>query len=170
MEGFIGQIILFAGNFAPRTWAFCEGQLLLIAQNSALFSILGTTYGGDGENTFALPDLRGRAAIAPGNGPGLTSYRLGEKTGSETINLTTANVPSHAHTTSVKAASEGDTDNPSGSVVAGNGANSFSSVADTNLSSEDSGNTGGNQPVNNVQPVLAVHYIICLQGAFPSRS
>ena len=96
MEPFIGQVIAFGGNFAPRGWAFCDGQLLAISQNTALFSILGTIYGGDGRTTFALPDLRGRATVHPGNGPGLSSRRLGEKGGSETNTLTTNQLPSQS--------------------------------------------------------------------------
>ena len=99
-EPFIGEISMFAGNFAPRGWAFCEGQLLPIAQNQSLFSILGTTYGGDGRTTFGLPDMRGRVSIHPGTGPGLTNYRLGNKGGSETTTLTTNQLPSHNHTIS----------------------------------------------------------------------
>lgn len=170
MDDFLGIIKIFAGNFAPRGWAFCDGQLLSISQNSALFSLLGTTYGGDGMTTFALPDLRGRAPVHAGNGPGLTDRRIGQRFGSETVTLTEANLPGHSHTTSVNAASEGDTDNPTGSVVAGNGVNSFGTASDTTLSSETTGNTGGGQAINNLQPVLVINYIIALQGIFPSRS
>ncbi|MGC4087610.1 MAG: tail fiber protein [Polyangiaceae bacterium] len=98
MEPFIGMIIVFAGNFAPRGWALCNGQLLPIAQNTALFSILGTTYGGDGRTTFALPDLRGRVPVHPGQGPGLSNYSLGQVSGTETVTLTTQNLPAHTHT------------------------------------------------------------------------
>jgi microcystin-dependent protein len=97
MEPFIGQIMMFGGSFAPRGWAFCEGQLLPISQNAALFSILGTTYGGDGRSTFALPDLRGRVAIHPGSGPGLSNYRLGEKGGVESVALNVNQIPAHSH-------------------------------------------------------------------------
>ncbi len=170
MEPYLAQLILFGGNFAPRGWAFCEGQLLPIAQYSALFSLIGTIYGGDGRTTFALPDLRGRAPVAPGTGLGLTSYRLGQRAGIENINITTANLPSHAHTISIEAGSVGNSDNPSGNVVAGNTANSFGTVPNTTLSSENTSFTGGGQPINNIQPVLAINYIICIQGIYPSRN
>ena len=166
MEPFIGQIMLFAGNFAPRYWAFCEGQLLPIAQNAALFSILGTTYGGDGITTFALPDLRGRAPIHPGTGPGLTYRTLGERGGVESTYLSIANLPSHNH--GVPAAAEGNTDDPSGNYIAGAGINSFSTVQ--NDSSQATANTGGGQPVNIMSPYLAMNYCIALQGIFPSRN
>ncbi|KRS10186.1 hypothetical protein XM53_22310, partial [Roseovarius atlanticus] len=101
-DPFIGQIVLFGGNFAPRNWAFCDGQLVAISQNSALFSILGTTYGGDGRTTFGLPDLRGRVPIGPRQGPGLTFYREGQKGGAEDVTLTQAEMPSHSHATNVQ--------------------------------------------------------------------
>lgn len=166
MEGFIGEIRLFAGNFAPRAWMLCDGQLLSIAQNTALFSILGTTYGGDGRTTFALPDLRGRAPIHPGNGPGLTSRRLGEKTGAEQANLTVANLPAHNHT---MATSNLDADVKHSTQGYLNGENNFASTANQTAIANTIGNTGGSQPVSIMQPVLAVNYIICVQGIFPSR-
>ncbi len=100
MDPFIGQIMMFGGNFAPRGWALCDGQLLAISSNTALFSIIGTTYGGDGRTTFALPDLRGRASIHPGNGPGLSAYRLGERGGVEDVTLSSRQIPSHNHAVS----------------------------------------------------------------------
>lgn len=170
MDPFIGQIIMFGGNFAPRSWALCDGQLLSIAQNTALFSILGTTYGGDGRTTFGLPDLRGRVPIHPGNGPGLSSYRLGQKGGLQTNTLTTGNLPSHNHTINVK--EEGNTEDPNGSFIAGNGSNSFGTTSDASnaLASGAINNNGGGQAVNNIQPFQCVNYIIALQGVFPSRS
>ena len=163
-EGFIGEIRMFAGNFAPRTWAFCHGQLLPIAQNSALFSILGTSYGGDGRTTFALPDLRGRAPIGAGNGPGLADYRLGQKGGAETFTLTTQNMPMHAHTIPTFAVDP----NASAAFVQGNTA--IMTLGNAATGTINSTNMGSNQPVNNIQPYIAIHYIICLQGTFPSRS
>ncbi|MCB9745839.1 MAG: phage tail protein [Alphaproteobacteria bacterium] len=164
-EPFLGQVTIFAGNFAPRGWAFCDGQLLPISQYSALFSILGTTYGGDGRTTFALPDLRGRTPIGPRNGPGLSDYRLGQQGGSQTNTLTVSEMPSHNHSASLqtygKAGALGD---PVGLV---NGPVDTSAPINT---SATVGNTGGNQPVNNLQPYLAINYIIALQGIFPSRS
>src|SRR6185503_14662217 len=116
-EPFIGEIIMFAGNFAPRGWAFCEGQLLSIAQNSALFSILGTTYGGDGQTTFALPDLRGRAPMQWGQGPGLTPRFLGESSGAENVTLISTQMPAHTHALNASGA-QGDAPTPSGTVNA----------------------------------------------------
>lgn len=167
-EPFIGQITLFAGNFAPRSWAFCDGQLLPISQNQALFSILGTTYGGDGRTTFALPDLRGRVPIHAGQGPGLSPMQLGQRAGSETNTLSVQQLPSHSHPLNSK--EEGNSDSPVGTFIAGDGSNSFGSSADKQMSSTAVGAVGGNQPVNNMQPYLAVNYIIALFGIFPSRN
>ena len=170
-EPLLGSIMLFAGTFAPRGWAFCNGQLLPISQNSALFSIIGTIYGGDGRTTFALPDLRGRAPVGAGQGPGLSNYPIGQKTGSEQTFLTTANLPSHTH--SLRGSSSPGTSNtPDGNVPAVNrdGILHYGSSADVNMGSAGVTSTGGNQPVNNIQPVLGLHYCIALQGVFPSRS
>ncbi|MEZ4447950.1 MAG: tail fiber protein [Nannocystaceae bacterium] len=166
MEGFIGEIRLFAGNFAPRAWMLCEGQLLSIAQNTALFSILGTTYGGDGRTTFALPDLRGRAPVQAGHGPGLSDYRLGQKSGAEQVTLTVSQMPSHNH--SVTSSSEdANAKLPSSGYLTAGGA--YTTTANQTALPSYIGNTGGNQPVSLVQPVLALNYIICIQGIFPSR-
>lgn len=171
-EGFIGEIRMFAGNFAPRSWALCDGQLLPIAQNQALFSILGTTYGGDGRTTFALPDLRGRVAIHPGNGPGLSNYVQGSKGGTETNTLTIAQMPSHSHAVNA-VAEDGNQSVPSGNLPAGTKVldKEYSDAApNANMGAGMIGNSGGGQPVNNVQPYGTVNYIICLQGIFPSRN
>jgi len=168
MEGFIGEIIMFGGNFAPRFWAFCNGQLLAIAQNQALFSILGTTYGGDGRTTFGLPDLRGRAAMHTGQGPGLTSRQLGQRGGTEANTLTVSQIPSHTHQLNAK--EEGNSDNPSGGFIAGSGANSFGTSADAVMAANAVQPVGNNAPINNMQPYECVSYIICLQGIFPSRN
>ncbi len=184
MEGMIGEIRMFAGNFAPRTWAFCEGQLLPISQNTALFSIIGTIYGGDGRTTMALPDLRGRVPIAPGNGPGLPSYREGQRGGASTNTLNITQLPSHNHIGAVKASSGNATQNAAtnGASIATPGTGSgrsFTPTAGFNTASPDitlnadsvvTGNTGGNQSINNLQPFLSIYYIICLQGIFPSRN
>jgi microcystin-dependent protein len=166
MEGTLGEVRLFAGNFAPRGWAFCDGQLLAISSNTALFSILGTNYGGDGRTTFGLPDLRGRAPIHSGQGPGLPEYRLGQRGGQENFILTTAQLPRHYH--NIQTAAEGNTDDPVNNYVAGAGLNSFSTVSNT--TSKATADVGEYQPVNNMQPYLAINYIICLQGVFPSRN
>ena len=164
-EPFIGQIIMFAGNFAPRGWAFCEGQLLPISSNTALFSILGTTYGGDGRTTFALPDLRGRVPMAPGNGPGLTSRRLGEKLGAETTNQ----LIQHTHTLSVSDKRGDDTD-PNGSYIAVTRDANYTTNAGSGKTLAGLGQAGSSSSVNIVQPFLCVNFIIALQGLFPSRS
>ena len=190
MEPFIGQVIMFAGNFAPRGWAFCEGQLLAINSNQALFSILGTTYGGDGRTTFALPDLRGRVAIHPGNGPGLPSYQLGQKGGADTTTINVTNMPSHNHQATVSVTSAlhftpaaGDETSPGGGSLAIAPAtaqiysadpppntSSLAPASITNSATANILNNGGQQPFNNMQPYLAVNYIIALIGLFPSRN
>jgi microcystin-dependent protein len=173
-EGFIGEIRMFAGNFAPRGWALCEGQLLPISQNQALFSILGTTYGGDGRTTFALPDMRGRVVAGTGRGSGLTDRRLGQKFGSENNTLNTTQLPSHNHSSAIQAVSDvGNTNDPTGNYFANTGLfdNEYRSTGTVvNMRSGTTGNQGSSQPVNNVQPTIVINYIICLQGIFPSRS
>ncbi len=177
MEGTIGEIRMFAGNFAPRTWAFCNSQLLPIAQNTALFSILGTTYGGNGQTTFGLPDFRGRVAVGTGTGPGLPNVQLGEISGSPTVTLTTANMPAHTHslTGSItpQAATDGTlTSDPSGRYI---GPGSFFAAAGDNVNMASVPNNlaigvnGGSQPFSTAQPYLGMNYIICMFGIFPSR-
>lgn len=170
MEGYLAQIIMFGGTFAPRGWANCEGQLLAISSNSALFSLIGTIYGGDGRTTFALPDLRGRVPVGIGNGPGLSSYPQGQKSGTENNTLSIGQLPSHNHTVSLPAKEEANAEVPTGNVIAGAGFDGFGTTSDTNMAALPVGNTGGSQPINNVQPVLGMRYIICIQGIFPSRS
>jgi microcystin-dependent protein len=174
MEPILGQIILFAGNFAPVGWAFCHGQLLSIATNSTLFSILGTTYGGDGKTNFALPDLRGAVPIGFGQGVGLTHHELGERGGTETVALTEAQLPAHHHALrAVKA--DAATRNPAANLLAKSRAvvpnyaapNPSAVVVMNDLAISE---TGGGQPHNNMPPFLAMNYIIALQGIFPSRS
>ncbi|MBA6155606.1 phage tail protein [Tenacibaculum sp. S7007] len=173
-EGFLGEVKMFAGNFAPRGWAFCDGQLLAISQNTALFSILGTTYGGDGRTTFALPDLRGRVSIGPRRGPGLTDYRLGQKGGIENVILNITQIPSHSHNAVLSATApvgrgEGTT-SPTGNYNADGG--SYASTKNTQMASDavTIGNTGGNLSHENRPPYIAINYIICTQGLFPSRN
>ncbi|OUS14666.1 phage tail protein [Nonlabens dokdonensis] len=188
MDPFLGEITTFAGNFAPRGWAFCHGQLLAISQNTALFSILGTTYGGDGRTTFALPDLRGRAAVSQGNGPGLSNYSLGQRGGVENVTLNQTQIPSHTHTASgtVRASSgTGTSNDPAGANFASastplnptttvdtqvytSGANDGTMAA--NNVDVTVGNSGSSQSHTNMQPYLAINYIIALQGVFPSRN
>lgn len=170
IDPFIGEIDWFAGNFAPRGWAFCDGQLLSISQNTALFSILGTTYGGDGRTTFGLPDVRGRTLIHAGSGPGLTTRRLGEKGGSEEETLTTAKMPSHSHTLR---ASDGSATAkvPAGNVMASPGRTRLydSTAANVNMDASAITTTGNGQAHNNMQPYNTLNCIIALQGIYPSR-
>lgn len=165
-EPFLGSIVLFAGNFAPRGWALCNGQILSIAQNTALFSLLGTTYGGNGQTTFALPDLRGRAALHAGQGPGLSSYALGQNGGQETVTLNQAEMPQHTH---LQPASNGQqtTNRPHNAVPAKGGP--YASTGDGSTLDPVS-NAGGSQPHNNLSPYLALNYIISLNGIYPSRN
>jgi microcystin-dependent protein len=170
-EPFIAEVKIFAGNFAPRNWAFCDGQLLQISQNTALFSLIGTTYGGDGRTTTALPNLKGRAPMHPGNGPGLTTRRLGERGGTETITLSVEQMANHTHDLRATV-SRGSSSQPQG--------NAFNrSVGDTayhtptnltGMSPAMAPNTGGSQAHNNVQPFLTLNFIIALAGLYPSRS
>ena len=169
---------MFAGNFAPRGWAFCDGQLLPISSNSALFSLLGTIYGGDGRTTFALPDLRGRVAIHEGNGPGLSPYNLGQRGGQETVTLTTSQMPNHTHAHQVRlGAGVGDQSIGVNNALAANA--SGETIFTTNAPNANSplnpdslviGNAGGGQAHTNMQPFLAINFCIALQGLFPSRS
>jgi microcystin-dependent protein len=170
MDPFIGQIQAFGFNFPPRGWAFCDGQLLSISQNAALFSLLGTTYGGDGRTTFALPDLRGRSIVHAGQGPGLNSITQGEREGSENIILTVNNLPAHNHNVSVAVNSGSGEESSSTSYLASH-ANAFSEVptSDAVLAGVNQTNVGGNQPVNIRNPFLGIYVCIALQGIFPSR-
>lgn len=168
-EPFIAEIRIFAGNFAPRGWAFCNGQLLPVSQNTALFSLIGTTYGGDGRTTTALPNLQGRAPMHPGRGPGLTARRLGQRGGAEIITLSEAQMPQHTHQT-LGSDEDDDSTLPGGHYY---GLQSFAYAAPNNLGSMANGmlqNAGGSQPHNNMQPFLTMSFIIALVGLYPSRS
>ena len=172
-EPFIGELMLFAGNFAPRNYAMCNGQLLSIAQNTALFSILGTTYGGNGQTTFALPDLRGRVPIHMGQGPGLSNYSEGEVGGVENVTLLTTQMPVHTHPAQVNAASGATSKSPGGNLPAfTSGGSSYGPTADLVMASNmvNIGAAGGSQPHENRQPYLALNWCICLFGIFPSRN
>ncbi|MDH7445465.1 phage tail protein [Aquimarina sp. 2201CG14-23] len=174
MEGTLAEIRLFGGNFAPRNWALCEGQLLAINSNQALFSLLGTIYGGDGRTTFALPDLRGRVPIGPGHGPGLSSYKQGQRGGVETVILNTTQIPNHTHTVQANSASpvgRGEGSSTAAGTYWGDG-DSYASAKNNTMAADaiTVGNTGGNLSHENRQPYLSTYYIICLQGVFPSRS
>lgn len=170
-------IKLFAGNFAPRGYKFCHGQIVPIAQYTALFSLIGTTYGGNGQTTFALPDLRGRVAIGAEQGPTLSNYTLGQVSGTETVVISQSNMPAHTHTTNVS--------NQEGSVAVPVAGNSLAAMVDTSVNKIFSYSTaaptvalnantnsivGASTPMSILQPYLAVHYIICFEGIFPSRN
>ena len=166
MDPFLGQIILFAGNFAPRGWALCEGQILAINQNQALFSLLGTTYGGDGRTSFGLPDLRGRAPVAVGHGAGLNNYVWGEKTGTEENTITQQQMPAHNHVVGIPTSTAAGTE-LTGALGA---AAIYAESSNASYANVTMTHTGGGIPVNNIQPYLALNYIIALTGTFPSRN
>ena len=166
MTPFLGQIQAFGFNFAPRGWARCDGQLLPISQNSALFSLLGTMYGGDGRTTFALPDLRSRSVVHTGNGPGLDNIQQGQKGGNYMEALNVNNLPAHTHNVGVNTAA-GEEANPSGKYIA-NSADSFAEDADANLAAPTS--AGGGQAFNIRNPFLGIEVCIALQGVYPSRN
>ena len=167
-DPFIGQIILVAFNFAPQGWAFSEGQLLPINQNQALFSLLGTTYGGDGQTTFALADLRGRVPISSGQGPGLQNYNLGQVGGEETVTLTGNQAGAHSHLVNMNS-KHSNSGTPLNNFLATGG--SFQSVDDgSTMNPGMIANGGGSQPHDNMQPYLGLNYCIALQGIYPSRN
>jgi microcystin-dependent protein len=169
-DPFVAEIRIFPFNFAPKGWAWCDGQLLPLSQNTALFSLLGTTYGGNGQSNFALPDLQGRAPMHPGQGPGLSLHDLGETGGSETVTLLESEIPAHTHQVS---ASQADALSriPEGSRPAtGIGAGLFGTPGSTtSLATQALAPTGGDQPHNNMQPYLTCYFTIALQGVFPQR-
>lgn len=199
-QSYIASISLFAGNFAPRAWALCEGQLLSIGTHQALFSLIGTTFGGDGRTTMALPDLRGRTPIGPGTGPGLPSYREGQQVGTPTKILTVDNLPTHNHAAAItspttysgiinaKTGPGGADADPTDNYLRNSGADIYSSstpnatmgtnsvaispqaVSPNNYGTVTVGNTGGQQAFSIMQPSLAIYFIICMVGIFPSRS
>jgi microcystin-dependent protein len=176
-EPYLGNVAIFAGNFAPRGWALCSGQLMSIAQNTALFSILGTTFGGDGQTTFALPDLRGRIAIHPDN----SNYILGEIAGTENITITTSQMPAHTHAfisvsgSMAASTGTGGTDSPATAVPAKPASDLYNTSADSggmavNNVSAASPIAGASNPVPILSPYLAMNYVIALEGLFPSRN
>lgn len=170
MDPFLGEIRMFGGNYAPRGWALCNGQLLPIAQNTALFSLLGTTYGGNGQTTFALPDLRSRVPMHAGQGAGLSSYNLGEAAGSESVTLLTSEMPMHTHALACAASPAlTSTPDPAGKFIANTEpTNSYAETADSMSGPLTA--AGGNQPHENRQPFLCINFIIALEGLFPSRN
>lgn len=183
MDPYLAEIRLFAGNFAPLSWAYCDGQILSIAENTALFSLIGTIYGGNGQTTFALPDFRGRVPVSPGTGPGLSTRYQGEMSGSETVTLNVQQMPMHSHQAVAggglqTGTGKGETGNPQGNYIDdstiatdlfkpnGGGApmKGAEGITVTNQSA------GGSQAHNNMQPFMAINYIICTEGIYPSRN
>jgi microcystin-dependent protein len=169
-EPFVGEIRMFAGNFAPQGWAFCDGQLLAVSQNDALFSLLGTTYGGDGRTTFGLPDLRGRIPIHAGNGPGLSPRPLGSKGGTEAETLTVNQMAAHSHAFQ-GAAQAADIPDPAGNMTAKSATTDayLKEAPGSALASGAVTSTGGSQSHTNLMPFLCVNFIVALFGIYPSR-
>lgn len=180
MDATLAEIRIFAGNFAPEGWKFCDGSLMSINDNSALFSLIGTTYGGDGQNTFALPDLRGRIAVGTGTGVGLAPIQLGEMAGSESIALTAANLPPHTHTAQVKTtvnAGTGTGATPANAYWGAANAPVYNATPGTDALNAaaiqptlTASTTGNSTPVSNMQPYLVLNYCIAIEGIYPSRS
>jgi microcystin-dependent protein len=166
---YIGEIRMFGGNFAPIDWAFCNGQLIAISQNPTLFNLIGTIYGGDGAQTFALPNLQSRIPVHMGSGPGLATYVIGEQTGVEQVTLITNQMPAHNHLFSVNTATASST-NPTNNLVATPTNASFTSAYDVTMATSMITLSGGNQPHSNIQPILAVSFIIAQFGVYPSQN
>jgi microcystin-dependent protein len=169
---YIGEIRMFGGNFAPRGHAHCQGQLLSIAQNTALFALIGTIYGGDGQVTFALPDLRGRIPVCYGQGPGLSNYAIGQASGTESVTLLPTQLPAHTHTAACNSGA-GNSTTPANNFWAANantGLPQYVAAQNTPMAATALATAGGNQPHNNLMPILAITFIIALEGIFPSRN
>ena len=178
MDGTIAEIRMFAATFSPRNWLYCNGQIMSIAQNTAMFSLLGTTYGGNGQTTFAIPDLRSRVPVGTGAGPGLTNYALGQLAGTETNTIVVANLPAHTHaiggtakmlTTAVPANAPA----PAGNYFASDTSTKFKATGSGTMKPATVALTlgpSGGTPVNNIMPYTAISYIICQFGIFPSRN
>lgn len=173
MDPFVAEIRIFPFNFAPKGWAFCDGQLLPLSQNTALFSLLGTTYGGNGKSNFALPDLQGRAPMHPGQGPGLSLHDLGETGGSETVSLLESEIPSHSHSV-VAGIDVADLQDPANQLLTrSSGGNLYQTNTSDNIvamSGQSLAPAGGDQPHNNMMPYLTFYFCIALQGVYPPRT
>jgi microcystin-dependent protein len=168
-QPYVGEIKMFAGTFAPAGWMFCEGQLLSISENETLFNLIGTTYGGDGQSTFALPDLRGRAPVHQGQGSGLSNWVIGQAQGVENVTLIVNQIPAHSHAAGASTAN-GDSDSPAGRVPARSaaGAPQYGTTMDASLAPGAVIAAGGSSPHNNMQPYLCINFIISLYGVYPS--
>ena len=166
-DPFVAEIRIFPFNFAPKGWAFCDGQLLPISQNTALFSLLGTTYGGNGKSNFALPDLQGSAPLHPGQGQGLSLYDLGQQGGSETVTLIETEMPAHSHTLR-GVEDDGGFLTPAGNLLAA-GTQMYAAAPNTNLAFQALAISGGSLPHNNMMPYLTLSFCIAMQGVFPPR-
>jgi microcystin-dependent protein len=170
-DPFVAEIRIFPFNFAPKGWAWCDGQLLPLSQNTALFSLLGTTYGGDGKSNFALPDLQGRAPMHPGQGPGLSLHDLGETGGSETVTLLQSEIPTHPHTMQANAfPANVQAPSPARALAQSTGGIAYKPPPATLKSMNPLAPAGGDQPHNNLQPYLTFYFCIALQGVFPPRT
>lgn len=172
MDGTIGEIIMFGGNFAPRNWALCQGQTIAIVQNTALFSILGTTFGGNGTTTFMLPNFSGRMPVGTGQGPGLSDYALGETGGSESATLNTSQMPAHSHILTLNCSGDMATSTtPAGNYLAVTEESlKYNSSQNAVMGSFNTGSTGSGQPLSILPPVVGMNFVICLLGLFPSRN
>jgi len=171
LDPFVAEIRIFPFNFAPKGWAFCDGQLLPLSQNTALFSLLGTTYGGDGKSNFALPNLQGNAPMHPGQGPGLSLHDLGETGGSDTVSLLESEIPSHSHQMSVSSQLATANDVLGQLFAMGDGINLYgAATALTQMADQGLAPAGGDQPHNNMQPYLTLNFCIALQGVYPPRT
>jgi microcystin-dependent protein len=171
-DPFVAEIRIFPFNFAPKGWAFCDGQLLPLSQNTALFSLLGTTYGGDGKSNFALPDMQGNSPMHPGQGPGLSLHDLGEMGGTETVTLLESEIPAHSHSFNA-ANAPANSKTPSGNSIARGSANTYLPPANmpiVAMSDQEMAPAGGDQPHNNMMPYLTLNFCIALQGVFPPRT
>ena len=171
---FVAEIRIFPFNFAPKGWAFCDGQILPLSQNTALFSLLGTTYGGDGKSNFALPNMQGNSPMHPGQGPGLSLHDLGETGGSDTVSLLESEIPSHSHSANADSGA-GSANDPTGNVWASaqvlrQGQNLYATTGGTSMSGNALAPAGGDQPHNNLQPYLTLNFCIALQGVYPPRT
>ncbi|HLG15597.1 MAG TPA: tail fiber protein [Blastocatellia bacterium] len=172
-DPFVAEIRIFPFNFAPKGWAFCDGQLMPLSQNTALFSLLGTTYGGDGKSNFALPNMQGNAPMHPGQGPGLSLHDLGETGGSETVTLLESEIPSHSHLIMTHSQDPADLGSPTPARALARTNRGFGYVppaAFTSMSPNTIAPAGGDQPHNNMMPYLTLNFCIALQGVFPPRT